>query len=173
MQSPLGLPVLRLFSCADMPSPLPRQDRGTCSLILSILTSAFPEIVGRSAPALIFRGLLSVHSRYGLQTRGVALRDPFHRRLRRLRYLHRRSDCYRVERTSSRAGLSPAVDQRLSRRTPTGWPEAVTRPRLPQNPACGFPALGSSEVDSQFGDSLQLRVGEVIQLWSQAAETAT
>jgi hypothetical protein len=29
-----------------------------------------------------------------------------HRRLRRLCYLHRRSDCYRVERSSSRAGLS-------------------------------------------------------------------
>jgi hypothetical protein len=42
--------------------------------------------------------------------------DPLHRRLRRLRYLCRRSDCYRVERTSSRVGLSPTVDQRFSRR---------------------------------------------------------
>ena len=32
--------------------------------------------------------------------------DPLHRRLRRLCCLHRRSDCYRVERSSSRAGLS-------------------------------------------------------------------
>src|ERR1035437_8483326 len=47
--------------------------------------------------------------------------DPLHRRLRRLCYLHRRSDCYRVERSSSRAGLSPAVDQRLSRRTVIAW----------------------------------------------------
>jgi len=39
--------------------------------------------------------------------------DLLHRRLRRLRCLHRRSDCYRVERSSSRAGLPPAVDQRL------------------------------------------------------------
>ncbi|HEY2471350.1 MAG TPA: hypothetical protein VGI45_26390, partial [Terracidiphilus sp.] len=38
--------------------------------------------------------------------------------------------------------------------SPTGWPEAVTHPRLPQNPACRFPALGSSDVDSQYGDSL-------------------
>ena len=53
--------------------------------------------------------------------------------------------------------------------SPTGWPEAVTHLRLPQNPACGFPALGSSEVDSQFGDSLQHRVGEV-QLWSKQRE---
>src|ERR1039457_2250071 len=41
--------------------------------------------------------------------------------LRRLCCLHRRSDCYRVERSSSRAGLSPAVDQRLSRRTANAW----------------------------------------------------
>src|SRR5664279_2013309 len=38
--------------------------------------------------------------------------------------------------------------------SPTGWPEAVTHPRLPQNVACGFPALRSSEVASQHGDSL-------------------
>src|SRR6516164_5265974 len=43
---------------------------------------------------------------------------------------------------------------------------AVTRTRLPQNAACRFPALRSSEVASQHGDSLQLRVRE-IQLWSQ------
>ena len=35
------------------------------------------------------------------------------RRNTQLHYFHRCSDCYRVERTSSRAGLSPAVDQRL------------------------------------------------------------
>ena len=51
----------------------------------------------------------------------------------------------------------------------TGWPGAVTRPRLPQNVACRFPALRSSEVDSQRSDSLQLRIRE-IQLWSQLWE---
>src|SRR5215472_10129715 len=48
----------------------------------------------------------------------------------------------------------------------TGWPEAVTRLRLPRNVACGFPALRSSEVGSQHSDSLQLPVWE-IELWSQ------
>jgi hypothetical protein len=43
--------------------------------------------------------------------------DPLHRRLRQLRCLCRRFDCYRVERTSSRAGVAPAEVQRLSRRT--------------------------------------------------------
>ena len=34
----------------------------------------------------------------------------------------------------------------------TGWPEAVAHLRLPQNVACGFAALRSSEVASQYGD---------------------
>jgi len=70
----------------------------------------------RSAPAIVFRGLLSVHSRYGLHARRVAKR-PLHRKLRQLRCLRCRFDCYRVERTSSRAGVTPAEVQRLSRRT--------------------------------------------------------
>src|SRR6266446_2688917 len=39
--------------------------------------------------------------------------DSLHQRLQRSRCLHRCSDCYRVERTSSRAGLTPAVDHHL------------------------------------------------------------
>jgi hypothetical protein len=46
-------------------------------------------------------------------------------------------------------------------RPPIGWLEAVTRLRLPQNPACGSLALGSSEVDSQFGGGSRIRVREV------------
>jgi AraC-like DNA-binding protein len=45
--------------------------------------------------------------------------DPLHRKLRQLRCLRCRFDCYRVERTSSRAGFAPAEVQRLSRRTVT------------------------------------------------------
>ena len=54
-----------------------------------------------------FRGLFSVHSRYGLRTRQVALCDPLHRRRRWICCLHRRSNCYRVERSSSRRELHP------------------------------------------------------------------
>src|SRR5262249_2985281 len=39
--------------------------------------------------------------------------DPFHRKLRPLLCLCRRLDCYRVERTSSRAGVAPAEVQCL------------------------------------------------------------
>ena len=45
--------------------------------------------------------------------------DPLHRKLRQLRCLGCGFDCYRVERTSSRAGVAPAGVQRLSRRTVT------------------------------------------------------
>jgi hypothetical protein len=75
--------------------------------------SAFPVCAAGRLLHCPFRGLLSVHSRYGLHAHRVAY-DPLHRRLQRLRYLHRCFDCYRPERTSSRTGLSPAVDQRLS-----------------------------------------------------------
>src|ERR1019366_4672951 len=95
----------------------PGRSDGTDSLMTAPSSSAFPRLQLGRLLHYIFRGLLSVHSRYNLQTRQVALCDPLHRRLRRLCYLHRRSDCYRVERSSSRAGLSPAVVQCLSRRT--------------------------------------------------------
>jgi hypothetical protein len=41
------------------------------------------------------------------------LNGPLHRRLQRLRYLHRRFDCYQVERSSSWVGLSPTEKHRL------------------------------------------------------------
>jgi len=48
----------------------------------------------------------------------------------------------------------------------TGSSGAVARPRLPQNTVCGFPALCSSGVDSQYCESLQCLVGQP-QLWSR------
>src|SRR5882724_4638522 len=65
----------------------------------------------------MFRGLLSVHSRYGLPVRGVARGDPFHRRLRQFRYLHCRSDCYRLERPLAGWELHPLKIAAFSRRT--------------------------------------------------------
>jgi hypothetical protein len=52
-----------------------------------------------------------VHSRYGMHACRVAFATLLHRRLQRLCYLHHCSDCYLVERTSSRVGLPPLVDQ--------------------------------------------------------------
>src|SRR3954452_8283801 len=49
---------------------------------------------------------------------------------------------------------------------PTGWAEAVTCLRLPQNVACRFPALRSSGVGSQHYESLQRPIGK-LQSWSE------
>ena len=72
-----------------------------------------PRTKGGSAPALP----VSRPAQRSLALRPACspsrLCDLLHRRLQRLRYLHRCFDCYRAERTSSRAGLPPAVDQRL------------------------------------------------------------
>src|SRR5437667_8588523 len=96
----------------------PGRIEGTDSLSTAPSTSAFPRLQLGRLLHYQFRGLLSVHSRYNLQTRQVALCDPLHRRLRRLCCLHRRSNCYRVERSSSRAGLSfPLWTSAFSRRT--------------------------------------------------------
>jgi len=50
---------------------------------------------------------------YGLSARRVAKATRLSRRLRRFRYLHRRSDSYRLERPSCRVGLAPTEDQHL------------------------------------------------------------
>ncbi len=64
--------MLRLVSCACMPSPLPRQVRWNPFARTIPSLSAFPaRQVGRLLHQP-FRGLLSVHSRYGLPARRVA-----------------------------------------------------------------------------------------------------
>ena len=75
-----------------------------------------------------FRGLLDVHSRYGLPARCIAKATHVSRRLRRLRYLHRRSDSYRLERPSCRVGVAPTEDQYLSTAHTSFVPVSVPRP---------------------------------------------
>src|ERR1035437_1501457 len=59
-----------------MPSPLPRQVRWSLSARLSPSSAAFPVKQSGRLLQLLFRGLLSVYSCYGLHARGVAKR-PF------------------------------------------------------------------------------------------------
>jgi hypothetical protein len=66
-----------------------------------------------------FFGACSAFTHVMACTLAESLNDPLHRKLRQLCCLRRRFDCYRVERTSSRAGVPPAEVQRLSRRTVT------------------------------------------------------
>jgi hypothetical protein len=53
---------------------------------------------------------------------------PFHRKLQRLRYLRRRSHCYRLERTRDQAEFAPGEDpRRFSRRTLTRLSQGMER----------------------------------------------
>ena len=65
-----------------------------------------------------FRGLLSVHSRYGLHTRAVTVfRDTLNRRLQPFRYLHSCSGCFRLEQFAGWA-FHPLESAAFARRTP-------------------------------------------------------
>src|SRR5271169_2539522 len=99
-----------------MPSPLPRQVGWILFARLSPSPAAFPVKKSGRLLQLFFWGLLSVHSCYGLHARRVAKR-PFPSKAPTASLPRCRFDCYRVERTSSRAGVTPAKVQRLSRRT--------------------------------------------------------
>src|SRR6266851_404750 len=113
LRSPLGLPVLRLVPVACMPFAITpagpmKPVRSHCSIGIGL-----PRSTGGSAPAFAF-SRPAQRSLVLRPARSLSRHcDPFHRRLQRLRYLHHCFDCYRAERTSSRAGLPPAVDQRL------------------------------------------------------------
>ena len=65
------------------------------------------------------------------------------------RYLLRDGDgIYKSEKVQRRIE-SLTIDEVVTAPASTWSPEAVTRLRLPQNAACGFPALRSSGADSQ------------------------
>ena len=84
--------------CACMPSPLPRRDPWVHPSLAFPRDGSLPRIVGGSAPALP----VSRPARRSLLVTACLLAespgDPYVRRLQRLRYLHRCSDCYRLER---------------------------------------------------------------------------
>jgi hypothetical protein len=99
---------LCLHAVATTPAGPMEPVRSYCSIVIGL-----PRFSGGSAPA----SPVSRPAQRSLTLRPARspsrLCDPLHRRLQQLRYLHRSFGCYRAERTSSRAGLSPAVDQRL------------------------------------------------------------
>ena len=89
------------------------------------LVRSFISIVGglpcekvRSAPAMVVSGPAQ-RSLMLWPARSPSRHATLYTESSELRCLRRRFDCYRVERTSSRAGVSPAEVQRLSRRTVT------------------------------------------------------
>jgi hypothetical protein len=101
---------------------------GRIDLVRSYSSIRFglPRTRGGSAPALTFsRPAQRSHT---LRPACLPSRpsDPLHQRLQQSRCLPCCSDCFRVERTSSRAGLPPAVDHRsftAHPRTPLSRPD--------------------------------------------------
>jgi len=89
---------------------------GTCSLVLFHQLRPSPK-PGRVGSCITVFGACSAFTHVTACTLAKSPSDSLHQRLQQSRCLHYCSDCYRVERTSSRAGLTPAVDHRLSRRT--------------------------------------------------------
>src|SRR5258708_1023317 len=95
-----------------MPSPLPRQVRWSCSLVY--LHRRRPSLCNSQVGSCIYCfGACSAFTHVMACTLAESPSDPLHRKLRQLPCLRCRLDCYRVERTSSRAGVAPAEVQRL------------------------------------------------------------
>lgn len=67
----MGFPCGVDSPCAHMPSPLPRRNLWVQVSLTSPEMAAFPVIQAGRLPRCPFRGLLSVHSRYGLHARRV------------------------------------------------------------------------------------------------------
>src|SRR6266852_7225689 len=92
---------------AYMPSPIPRQVGWNLFARTIPFASAFPRTLGGSAPASLFSGPAQRSLTLRPTRSPSRLSDPLHQRLQQSRCLHCCSDCYRVERTSSRAGIPP------------------------------------------------------------------
>ena len=94
----------------------PGRFHGACSLVS--LHRLRPSLCNSQVGSCnCFFGACSAFTHVMACTLAESPSDPLHRKLRQLRCLRCRFDCYRVERTSSRAGVAPAEVQRLSRRT--------------------------------------------------------
>ena len=101
-----GLPVLRALPLCTCYRHYPGTATGATLRSFLQPYQPSPEWLPGRPVQCPFRGLLSVHSRYGLHTRWIAYSDSLHWRLQPLRYLHDCSNCFRLERFS-RVGLSP------------------------------------------------------------------
>src|SRR5258708_1533867 len=103
--------------CAWSPLPAcrrqyPGRSDGTCPLVPfhQLRPSHEP---GRVGSCIVGFGACLAFSHVTASTLAQAPSDSLHQTLQQSPCLNFCSDCYRVERTSSRAGLTPAVDHRL------------------------------------------------------------
>jgi hypothetical protein len=138
---------LRRTSCAGMLSPIPRWDRWVGSLVSRRIPAGLvfasdgglPQVRDGSAPTTKISGPHREFTRVTAYLLAGPQDGPLHRRLRRLRYLRRRSDCYRLERPRYRAGFAPAEDPHLFTAHPDPFPPP-TRPFTGVRPARATPS---------------------------------
>ena len=90
-----------------VPSPLPRRNGWVRVSLASPTLSAFPPLGWGQLPHHAFRGLLSVHSRYGPHSRGVAIPPFTPEALSRLVACYGCSSCYRPERKLPEGSCTP------------------------------------------------------------------
>jgi hypothetical protein len=98
-----------------MPSPVPRWTRWVRSLVgrripadtLVASDDGLPQDTNGSASTINLSGLRRMFPGVTACLLAGPPSGPLRRRLRRLRCLYRRSDCYRLERTSCRMGVTP------------------------------------------------------------------
>ena len=95
---PEGLPVLHTIPLRTCRRHYPGGTVGCACRSPSPTAAAFPETQAGRLPHCPFRGLLSVHCTLRPMRSLSPLRTLLHRKLRPIRYLHGRSDCYRLER---------------------------------------------------------------------------
>lgn len=107
---------MRQSSCAYMPSPLPRWNR-KASLLGAPCGVSLPRISAGSASTSPFSGPAQRSLSLRPACSPSRFHDPLHRRLRRLRYLHHRLDCYRPEQQLPGGTTLPLEDCAFSRRT--------------------------------------------------------
>ena len=96
--TPRGLPVLHTIPLRTCRRHYPGGTVGCACRSPSPTAAAFPETQAGRLPHCPFRGLLSVHCTLRPMRSLSPLRTLLHRKLRPIRYLHGRSDCYRLER---------------------------------------------------------------------------
>ena len=96
--APYRLPVLHTTPLSHMPSPLPRRNRWVRVSFSFPNGGGLPPNEGGSASALRFSRPAQRSLHVTAYTLAESLTDPLHQKLRPVRYLHGRSDCYRLER---------------------------------------------------------------------------
>jgi len=93
-----GFPCCVPSPCVHAVATTPAQRLGVLFALVHPAVSAFPKALLCRPAHCPFRGLISVHSRYGLHTRAVTNSWHANRRLQPFHYLHDCSDCFRLAR---------------------------------------------------------------------------